>query len=125
MRFLAATALLAFLLVSCGGGDATSPRPEPGTAGQPGTVTIDNFSYRPPTLEVPLHTNVTWTNQDTFGHTVTSGRPGAQTPIFDGVLGMTTDGKGKEFTFMFDEPGTYPYFCRIHQNMVGEVRVSG
>ena len=35
-------------------------------------VKIDNFSFGPPTLTVPVGTVVTWTNRDDIPHTVVS-----------------------------------------------------
>lgn len=123
MRRIALTALVALLLVACGG-ESTSSQ-SAGPDGRTTAVTIENFAFQPQTSDVASRTAVTWTNEDIFGHTVTSGRPGAQTSTFDGVLGETTDGRGTQFRFTFDEPGTYPYFCRFHPTMLGEVRVSG
>jgi plastocyanin len=33
------------------------------------------------------------------------------------------DGADATFAFTFDEPGTYAYFCRVHQSMTGEIVV--
>jgi len=32
---------------------------------------------------------------------------------------------GESFSFTFDTPGTFPYFCHIHPFMMGSVTVSG
>src|SRR3990172_7903173 len=65
---------------------------------------------------------VTWSNDDTAAHTVTSGNPadGAD-GSFDSSLFMT----GNTFSVQFDdyEKGTYPYFCMVHPWMTGEVIV--
>jgi len=31
---------------------------------------------------------------------------------------------GDSFTFTFDEPGTYTYFCELHPQMTGTIVVS-
>ena len=65
-------------------------------------------------------TKVTWTNGDEILHTVTSGVPGATDGTFNGQL----DGKGTSFSFPFDKPGSYKYFCSRHNSMTGVVDVS-
>ena len=77
-------------------------------------VTIDNFSFDPPTVTVPAGTAVVWTNRDDVPHTVTS-----TTHAF-GSQAMDTDAT---FSFRFDRPGTYPYFCAVHPHMTGQVIV--
>lgn len=81
-----------------------------------GAVAIDNFAFAPAILTIAPGTTVTWTNKDEEPHTVTSA-DGAQTftsPALD------TDDK---FSFTFDKPGTYRYFCAIHPHMVGTIIV--
>jgi len=79
-------------------------------------VKIDNFSFGPVTLTVPVGTTVTWTNRDDIPHnTVSTDDP----KIFKSkVLG--TDEK---FSFTFSKPGTYSYFCSIHPKMTGKIIV--
>ena len=85
--------------------------------GQPAasaTVKIDNFSFGPAALTVPVGTTVTWTNRDDIPHTAVS---------TDGVFkskAMDTDDK---FSFVFTKPGTYSYFCSIHPKMTGQIIV--
>ncbi|WP_082117914.1 cupredoxin family copper-binding protein [Pandoraea apista] len=79
-------------------------------------VHIDNFTFSPATLTVRAGTRVTWTNHDDEPHTVTSsGNPRA---FASGAL--DTDGT---FSFTFDKPGTYPYYCVIHPHMTGVIVV--
>jgi len=63
---------------------------------------------------------VTWFNNDTVTHTVTSG------------IGITDPEKGKEFDsgllggmykHKFDQAGNFTYFCQVHPTMVGKVVV--
>ncbi|MEO9254368.1 MAG: plastocyanin/azurin family copper-binding protein [Tepidiformaceae bacterium] len=81
---------------------------------------ITVFFFRPQVLKVAIGTQVTWTNKDDILHTVTSGAPEAPDQVFDGVL----NGPGKTFSFTFDKPGMYTYFCSRHNGMRGEVDVS-
>jgi len=77
-------------------------------------VKIDNFSFGPGTLTVPVGTSVTWTNRDDIPHTVVSTEGVFKSKVLD------TDEK---FSFTFSKPGTYPYFCSIHPKMTGKVIV--
>lgn len=95
-----------------------------GSAPAETAVTIEDFVYTPEAVTVPVGAAVTWTNEDIFGHTVTSGTPEDPDGRFDHTLGETTDGEGTQATVTFEEPGTYQYFCAFHPQMRGEVRVT-
>jgi plastocyanin len=75
-------------------------------------VKIDNFSFGPGTLTVPVGTAVTWTNRDDIPHTVVSTDGAFKSKVLD------TDEK---FSFTFSKAGSYPYFCSIHPKMTGKV----
>ena len=77
-------------------------------------VKIDNFSFAPGTLTVPVGTTVTWTNRDDIPHTVVSTDGAFKSKVLD------TDEK---FSFTFSKAGSYPYFCSIHPKMTGKVVV--
>jgi len=77
-------------------------------------VKIDNFSFGPATLTVPVGTSVTWTNRDDIPHTVVSTEGAFKSKVLD------TDEK---FAYTFSKAGTYPYFCSIHPKMTGKVIV--
>jgi plastocyanin len=79
-------------------------------------VKIDNFTFGPAALTVPVGTTVTWMNKDDIPHTVVS--TDDSKTIKSKVL--DTDEK---FSFTFSKPGTYPYFCSIHPKMTGKVIV--
>src|SRR5258708_15230235 len=79
-------------------------------------VKIDNFSFGPVTLTVPVGTMVTWTNRDDIPHTVVSTD---DSKTFKSKV-LDTDEK---FSFTFSKAGTYPYFCSIHPKMTGKVIV--
>jgi plastocyanin len=78
-------------------------------------VKIDNFSFGPVTLTVPVGTTVTWTNRDDIPHNAVSNDP----KIFKSKV-LDTDEK---FSFTFSKPGTYSYFCSIHPKMTGKIVV--
>jgi Icc protein len=77
-------------------------------------VKIDNFSFTPQSLTVKAGTTVTWTNQDDIPHNVVSTEKKFSSPVLD------TD---QHFSFSFQEPGSYPYYCKIHPKMTGTVVV--
>jgi plastocyanin len=77
-------------------------------------VTIDNFSFTPQTLTVPVGTTVTWTNRDDVPHSATSTEKRFNSGLLD------TDEK---FSFTFNAAGEYPYFCGIHPHMTGKIIV--
>jgi len=85
-------------------------------AAEPNTVIIDNFAFAPAILSVAPGTKVTWANSDEEPHTVTSADAGA---TFKSAALDTND----KFSFTFDKPGTYKYFCSIHPHMVGTIVV--
>ena len=110
---LAAAGLLALSLPAYA---AEAEAPQQVAAVAPAAVTIDNFAFGPALTMVAPGTTVTWTNKDEEPHTVTSADGGLtfKSPALD------TDDK---FSFKFDKPGTYKYFCSIHPHMVGTIVV--
>jgi plastocyanin len=77
-------------------------------------VKIDNFSFGPQSITVSPGTKVTWTNRDDIPHTVVSTEGVFKSKVLD------TD---ETFSFTFDKPGSYPYFCSVHPKMTGTVVV--
>jgi plastocyanin len=65
-------------------------------------------------LVVSLGTTVVWQNNDTIAHTSTSDGSG---------WNSGTIGPGQSFRFTFTSPGTFPYHCSIHPDMLGTVTV--
>lgn len=150
-RLLAIIAIPAALIVlaGCAGGPTAAPEPTESSSSQPGTdegaetaeqganeVLTIGLEFKPETITVPVGTTVTWTNGETIGHTVTSGAwgevnestglRGSQTP--DGLYDHALAAKGSEgdsFSFTFDEPGEYPYYCQPHLTMNAKVIVEG
>ena len=79
-------------------------------------VTIDNYTFSPATLTVPVGTTVTWTNRDFEVHTVTAD----DTPPTFKSAGLDTD---DSFSFTFNKAGTYSYHCSLHTRMTGKIVV--
>ncbi len=80
-----------------------------------------NTCFIPSSVTINVGDTVSWSNDDTAAHTVTSGQP-AKGPDgnFDSSLLMV----GKTFDVTFDNSGSYDYFCMVHPWMVGEVQVN-
>jgi plastocyanin len=72
-------------------------------------------SFSPNPVEVKVGETVTWINDDSGRHAVTS---------MDGVFNSGMMGKGQLFSYTFDKAGEYPYHCEPHPNMVGTVVVT-
>ena len=77
-------------------------------------VKIDNFSFSPAVITIPAGTTIVWTNRDDIPHTVVSDDKVFKSKVLD------TDEK---FSFTFDKPGSYPYFCSVHPKMTAKVVV--
>ena len=77
-------------------------------------VAIDNFTFTPTEMTVPVGTQVTWINKDDVPHTVVSVDHKFKSRALD------TDEK---FSFTFQAPGTYEYFCSVHPKMIGKIVV--
>jgi plastocyanin len=107
-------AALAVLATSLTSGDESTAAPAAvgGTA-----IEIKSFAFTPTPLEVKVGATVTVVNADDTAHTVTSKAKGA----FDTG---TLDG-GADATITVSKPGTYEYFCSIHNYMRGVIRARG
>jgi plastocyanin len=75
-------------------------------------------SYSPNPIEVKVGDTVTWINNDSSPHTVTSSSSSNDSNFDSDVLQ-----RGEAFSFTFDRGGEYPYFCTLHPSMVGTVVV--
>lgn len=94
--------------------NASSPAETPAAATTQ-EVKIDNFSFAPQTLTVPVGTTIHWTNRDDIPHTVVSED---KTTFKSKVLDTDQD-----FAYTFSQPGTFNYFCSVHPKMTATVVV--
>jgi plastocyanin len=77
-------------------------------------VTLKDFAFHPMELVVPPGSTVTWVNEDPVEHTVVN--------LPDGAVFRSSGLKqGDTFTFTFDGPGEYDYYCSIHPSMRGKI----
>jgi plastocyanin len=90
----------------------------PSKVSRPGCEEMDRC-YVPSIITTESGKQVTWVNEDSAFHSVTSGFYDAPSDLFDsGYLDPS-----ESFTFTFDESGTYDYFCTLHPWMKGQVIV--
>jgi plastocyanin len=80
-------------------------------------IAIKNIAFAPAAMTVKVGTTVTWTNQDSDAHTVTSDGSG-------GPLNSKAMNTGDTFSFTFTKAGTYKYLCTIHPFMTATVTVT-
>jgi plastocyanin len=83
------------------------------------TVRMEDNFFDPANITVEPGTTVTWVQSGNNPHTTTS---------YDGLWdsGMIEGGSGGTFSFTFEEPGTFDYFCIPHESlgMIGSVTVT-
>ena len=113
---LSCVVIIAGLLgaISCGTSSSTPTSTPTATPTGNATVTIQNLAFSPATLTISVGTTVTWTNNDSTSHTVTS-----DTGLFDS--GQMS--QGSHFSHTFNDKGTFAYHCTIHTTMHGTVTV--
>ena len=88
--------------------------------------------YLPRQLTVNSNDTITWINNDTEAHTVTSGIGAGIESLMNnkrgtpnGLFDSSSFKPGQSWTHTFTTPGTYTYFCTIHPWMEGVVTVTG
>jgi plastocyanin len=77
-------------------------------------VRVDNFTFGPATLTVPVNSTVTWINKDDLPHVIASN---------DGLFKSKALDTEDKYSYTFTKAGTYAYFCSIHPKMVGKIVV--
>lgn len=77
-------------------------------------VMVENFTFNPKEVAIPVGGTVIWIQKDRAPHTIT-----AKNGDFDsGRLN-----KGDKFAHTFSQKGTYSYLCTFHSSMSGKVIV--
>lgn len=114
MRFINRKAVIGFMILSgimivsgCSKDDnkvTNPPGPQPTHL-----VTIRNFAYSPSTINVAIGDTVTWRNEDSAPHTVTSDT-GTE-------LQSPSIGQGGTYEHIFTSAGSFSYHCTIHSTM--------
>jgi plastocyanin len=74
-----------------------------------------SLRYEPSSLSVTAGTTVTWLNNGSTAVTITSP---------DGLFDSESVAAGGSFSYTFDTPGTFRYFCVPYPHMKGVITVS-
>jgi plastocyanin len=96
--------------------DQAAVPPRPG----PEEVRIYIYAFMPPKLTVKAGTTVTWINDDEAEHDITA----ANNAFKSEVLKTRPIKPGDSFSFTFEQPGSYEYFCSIHPTMKAVIEVT-
>ena len=112
-------------------GNAASPKAPLATGGSVTSVSIvvgasvptNGEFFSPNNVQTTVGSMVTWKNDDSASHTVTSGLVQTNKPTPDGRFDSSVINAGQSFRFVFDKAGEYPYYCSIHPWMAGKVTV--
>lgn len=99
----------------------STPTPLPSPAQSQVTASIIDYDYQPLNLTIPVGTTVTWVNRGREPHTATHGVSPRKDP--NPLWDSGTLNAGQSFSFTFAQPGAFPYFCELHDWMVGVVTV--
>lgn len=78
-------------------------------------IDIKEFMFGPKDLTVAVGTKVTWVNDDQIPHTVAETHKAFRSGALD-----TDD----SFSWVFDTPGEFEYFCALHPQMIGKIIVT-
>ncbi len=117
------TLIAGLTFVACastaGSGSSAAPATSAAAAPKTAAVTIKGFAFSPATLTIAKGTVVTFTNQDSTTHTVSSGANRTKDGKFDAQVAGSN-----ETQITFDTAGTFAYFCSFHQSMVATVVVN-
>jgi len=119
MKSVPVSVLLASAMLLAGGcnratahSDTAAPASAP-AQGPEHLIEIKNYMFMEVT--VPQGTKVTWVNRDDVPHTVVE-----KTKVFRSAALDT----GDSYSHVFDQPGTYEYYCSIHPFMIAKVIVT-
>ena len=78
-------------------------------------VSIAQFAFNPSLVSVKAGSTVTWTNNDSVTHTVTSDTKSFESKRLS---------PGQNYSHTFNAKGTFSYYCDIHGSMHGTVSVT-
>lgn len=88
--------------------------PQAGREANSPLVHIDNFTFSPQEITISRGGTITWVNDDDIPHALAESNKAFRSKAMD---------TEEEFSFTFNKPGTYEYFCSLHPHMQGKVIV--
>ena len=145
-RALGTSAAAALLLAACGGGTATSAPTGAGTTSAPATAptattapvgtaaaklcddvtdaapatdvdaSVADFTWSGP-VEAKVGQVVTWKNSDSAPHGVQTDEAGCK------MNGSIAQNQAR--SLVFNQAGTFTFFCFVHSSMKGSITISG
>jgi len=125
---LALCAVVALAAAGCGSSNnsstssgsssgASTSTPAASSSGGGVAIKMQNIAFDPKSVTVKVGQKVTWTNDDTVDHNVTS--QSGETIKSDNF------GKGGTFSFTPTKAGTIKYVCTLHPGMTATLTVTG
>jgi plastocyanin len=123
---LALCAVVALAAAGCGSSNSSSTSSGSSSSASTGAaassgggvaIKMQNIAFDPKAVTVKVGQKVTWTNDDSVDHNVTS--QSGETIKSDNF------GKGGTFSFTPKKAGTIKYVCTIHPGMTATLTVSG
>jgi plastocyanin len=105
------TALLSGCKPPSGGGSAGTGTPSPQVLSGKLNVILQDYKFNPGRLTIKAGSTIIWINRDPAFHTIVSDT---------GVFRSSLLSIGQLFSYTFDEPGTYPYYCENSGGPGGE-----
>ncbi|PWN07354.1 cupredoxin domain-containing protein [Rhodohalobacter mucosus] len=123
LSLIATSLFLSFLFFSCSGTSSGVDDSDDNGNGMegpgPNEVWMVNRAFTPATLEIERGTTITWQNESSEVHTVTSG----SNRNHDGLFDSGNISPGSTFSYTFNETGTFDYYCIPHPGMNASIVV--
>jgi plastocyanin len=108
------SALALCIVALCAATGSSAARPAGGGDEKSFTIAIKDFAFSPREITIPAGAKVVWRNDDEEPHKVAETNTAFTSQPLD---------TGGEFSYQFDTPGTYKYFCTLHPHMTGTIVV--
>ena len=102
---------------SSGSSSGSASTPAASSSGGGVAIKMQNIAFDPKAVTVKVGQKVTWTNDDSVDHNVTS-QSGE-------TIKSQNFGKGATFSFTPTKAGTINYVCTIHPGMTATLTVTG
>jgi plastocyanin len=88
-----------------------------------GAPSLGDRAFSPDITNVSIGSNVTWINNDSQFHTITSGIE-PDDPIVGQKFESEALSPKETFSYISNETGTFSYFCQLHPTMKGKLIAS-
>jgi plastocyanin len=95
---------------------AVSPQGVPARAAL-GRVDEVGTAFQPAEVRIGVNDRVVWTNRSSQSHSVNIVNVKDLHPNCEPILALGCQGPGATAEWTFTNPGTYSYYCKLHQNL--------